>query len=336
MAKSKYERLIEHIINEDHDKASALFHSIVVEKSRAIYESLMDDDHDHMGGSPVNGLMDEIEADEEGMNEEDDEFNGEFGSGMGGMDDDMGDDMGDDFGGDDDLDTHVGGDEGDLEDRVVNIEDAIDELKAEFDRLMAGEHDEAGEEDGDDVDGDMGDEFVDSGDDMGGEEDQEGMGESYGDSGSGVMEGDSGSGEDLDEDFAFMREYVEKVSLPANKNEGGEVGSKGSKVGVNTKGTVAGKNDMGGTTANIVKGGSETAPDGTSPKSNAKKPSDLPNAGKYANVPGANAGKDWYKKGTLPANKSEGGEVGNGGKKVNVNRKSEITGKNTGNKPGKK
>ena len=44
---NKYEQLIEHIINNDEAKARALFHDIVVEKSRDIYESLMDE-HIHM------------------------------------------------------------------------------------------------------------------------------------------------------------------------------------------------------------------------------------------------------------------------------------------------
>lgn len=33
---NKYEKLIEHIINDETDKARALFHEIVVEKSREI------------------------------------------------------------------------------------------------------------------------------------------------------------------------------------------------------------------------------------------------------------------------------------------------------------
>ena len=41
---NKYEQLIEYIINEQEDKARELFHTIVVEKSRDIYESLMDED----------------------------------------------------------------------------------------------------------------------------------------------------------------------------------------------------------------------------------------------------------------------------------------------------
>ena len=40
---NKYEQLIEHIINDETDKARELFHTIVVEKSRDIYESLIDE-----------------------------------------------------------------------------------------------------------------------------------------------------------------------------------------------------------------------------------------------------------------------------------------------------
>jgi hypothetical protein len=331
--KSKYEKLIECIINEDHEKATELFHKIVIEKSREIYESF---NFEEMGGDKIDNLMHEVSVDEEGMCEDEDEFGdeeGDFGDTgtMGGDEGDMAD-----FGADDDM----GGDEfemgdDDIEDRVVDLEDALDELRAEFDRLMSAEensgHDDIG---GDSGMSDMDDEGEDH--NFGGEEDDE-MGESVNCSGSGMMESDSGSGEELDEDFEFMREYVEKVSLPANKNEGGEVGSKGQKVSVNTKGTVAGKNDMGGTTANIAKGGANQAPDGTTPKTNAKKPGDLPNAGKFANVPGGDAGKTWYKKAQDTGDKSETGkEVGAGGKKVNVNKKAEITGNNTGNKPGKK
>jgi hypothetical protein len=50
---NKYEQLIEHIINDEEGKARALFHEIVVEKSRDIYESLMDEDYteEDIGGN---------------------------------------------------------------------------------------------------------------------------------------------------------------------------------------------------------------------------------------------------------------------------------------------
>jgi len=72
---NKYEQLIEHIINDDEAKARALFHEIVVEKSRDIYESLMDEDYteEDIGGNQVQGLVDEISMDEtDGIGEGDD------------------------------------------------------------------------------------------------------------------------------------------------------------------------------------------------------------------------------------------------------------------------
>ena len=38
---SKFEQLIEYVINDEEAKAKELFHDIVVEKSREIYENLM-------------------------------------------------------------------------------------------------------------------------------------------------------------------------------------------------------------------------------------------------------------------------------------------------------
>ena len=40
---NKFESLLELLINEENDKAEQLFHEIVVEKSRDIYESLAEE-----------------------------------------------------------------------------------------------------------------------------------------------------------------------------------------------------------------------------------------------------------------------------------------------------
>ena len=248
---NKYEQLIEHIINDETDKARELFHNIVVEKSRDIYESLVDESDfaEEVGGNPVKGFRNEVELDEQGITEEENEFDGEEET--------------DEFGGDDEeSDFDNGGEfdgeeqeEADMEDRVVDLESALDELKAEFDALMAGEEGEAehadmfgGEEEADD--------------EFGGEEAGEFDGEDDGEFGGEIV-----------------REYVEKVAAPS-KTEGGEVGRGGS-VSVNKQSTVAKKNDMGGTSANIARGG--VAVGGT-----AKKPT-LNNAGNI-NVPGGKAG----------------------------------------------
>ena len=80
----------------------------------------------------------------------------------------------------------------------------------------------------------------------------------------------------------IMREYVEKVSAP-----------KGGDDGANTKSVVAKKNDMGGTTANILKGG-EAKGEGT--KGGLAAPTAKEENFGNVNVPGGNAGKTAFKK----------------------------------------
>ena len=69
MENRKFEELIDLIINEQEDKARELFHEIVVEKSREIYENIMDEEmmgsdmEEGMSGQ-VGDLLDEIEAEE--------------------------------------------------------------------------------------------------------------------------------------------------------------------------------------------------------------------------------------------------------------------------------
>jgi len=150
---NKFEQLIEYVINDEDQKARALFHDIVVGKSREIYESMMSDeeldeadeaDEDleegAMGGDAADDLIDDVESEEqddmsmEAAHADDDEMDVE-------MDDGMDDDM--------DMDSEEG-----LEDRVMDLEDKLDELMAEFEDLMDGGSDEMGN--GDDMDSDMG------------------------------------------------------------------------------------------------------------------------------------------------------------------------------------
>ena len=153
---NKFEQLIEYVINDDEAKARELFHDIVVEKSRTIYEEMMADEEeleendDMMGGDDADSLIDDIETEESGISMEDDEM------GMdGGMDDGMGDGIGDD----DFADEEFSSDEEDagLEDRVVDLEDKLDELMAEFESLMGDEAGEGDEEMDMDMDMEVGD-----------------------------------------------------------------------------------------------------------------------------------------------------------------------------------
>ena len=246
--------MLEHLINEDEQKAKELFHDIVVAKSREIYETLISEDFDE-------GMMpDEMPAEEPEMEASDDEFSGDDAT------DDMmgdiegGDEEGGDMGGDDV--TLSGGDVDELQDRVVDLEDALDALRDEFESLMGGEE---------------------GGDDMGGDD----MGDA------GVPEMDGGMSQEMpamerrdddeDEDDnnntdeAFIREYVEKVTA-----------AKGGDDGANTKSIVAKKNDMGGTSGNLNKAFADNGKGGTQGGLLNPSTKDL-NSGNV-NVPGGKAG----------------------------------------------
>jgi hypothetical protein len=128
MDNRKFEQLIDLIINESDEQARALFHDIVVEKSREIYESMMDEESMEEGmGGQVGQMMDEISAEHEGLGEEED-ADIEF--------DDEGDDEVVDIDTDDDMDMD---DEEGVEDRLISIEDKLDQLMAEFEEIMGNE-----------------------------------------------------------------------------------------------------------------------------------------------------------------------------------------------------
>lgn len=269
--RNKFEEMLERLINEDRAGAEELFHEIVVEKSRDIYESLLESDleeieeKDEEVDEAAKDDEDEDEKVKEAADEDDeevdenfdlDEFEVEGEPAMGGdpTDDMMGDvEMDAD---DSEMDMDAEGGDG-LEDRVVDLEDALDELKAEFEKMMADEGDDEGEEESDD-EADTGDEEGEEGDKKEtlnfGEADEE-------------VEESKHPKSDVD----VMKEYVQKVTAKMGDN------------GANTKSVVAGKNDMGGTTANIVKGSAEEK-GGKAPSS---KEDDMGNV----NVPGGNASK---------------------------------------------
>ena len=141
---SKFEQLIEFVINDEEAKAKELFHDIVVEKSREIYENLMDED--------AAELEEAEELDEESTHDEDDkaekagekvtkdiEYDDKKDKKMDESMDEMMSDQdpidaveAEETG----MDMAEGEGDEDLEDRVVDLEDKLDELMAEFEALM--------------------------------------------------------------------------------------------------------------------------------------------------------------------------------------------------------
>ena len=319
---NKYEQLIEHIINENEQAARELFNNIVVEKSREIYESLMDEDqvdenidqYDQQGD-----LAQDIQSDEtHGLGEEDEEL-GDIE--LDGGDSDM-DDMDGGMPGDEpEMGDEFGGEEGSTEEQFQNIKDAIADLEAEFAKLSGEGSDDMGgmddmeDEFGGENDGQSGTGSAEGGaPDFGGEEEQESMYEGenpFAKSGSGVSgsgvsgsgksgSGKSGSGKKMSES-ELMREYVEKISAPAN-SEGTPVGTgnKTPRGTTNTKNPLAGKNDMGGSAKNIANGKSDAGDvDGNSTKAKAggfvKPAQEIDVAKRNVNKVGGNKGaQDFY------------------------------------------
>jgi hypothetical protein len=206
------EQMLEHLVNEDQQKAEELFHEYVVAKSREIYESLIDSElaEEEEKDEEDDEEMEEAASDEDA---EEDQVDEEFEDIAIEGDDEMGGDPTDDLEGEMDMDAgEEGGEdmsEKDPEELFQDLDSIVDELQAKFDAMNGGEEGGEGEEE---------------------------MKDSFG------MEGQE------EADLETVREYVEKV--PAG--HGAE--KKGSaEQADNKKSTIDNmKNDMGGTTANIL------------------------------------------------------------------------------------
>ena len=305
--RNKFEQMLEKLVNEDKKGAEELFHDIVVEKSRSIYENLLEDEladeskdedtneatdeevDESSKDEEVDEATDEDEKTDESKDEEVDEAKDEevdeaskdenvdenFAEITPEADDDMGGDPADDMMADIEADADDEEGEGDsdeeMEDRVVDLEDALDDLKAEFEKMM-GDKEEGDDEDSEEAPmNDMGD-------------DEEKEDEAIEPASDLSVEDEVPAFEGTKSDTEQMREYVEKIAEPKGEDN-------------KAKSPVAGKNDMGGTTANIAKGSSEEKGGTVS----APKTED----GGNVNVPGGKASKSMSN--AKAAEKSESG-----------------------------
>jgi len=239
--KSQLEKMLEHLVNDEQDKAEELFHEYVVQKSREVYENLIqeemeDEEVDEASkdedaeDKEVDEASKDDDAEEDKVDEatdEDEEVDEEFEEvAVEGDDEDEGE-M-DAMGGDatDDLEADITGDdekgEKEPEELFQDLDSIVDELQAKFDEIKGGEE---------------GDEM-----DMDAEKEEE----TFAPEASADPEGDA--------ELATMREYVEKVAggHGAEKKGGAESADNKKSVVDNMK------NDMGGTSANIAKGGEES------------------------------------------------------------------------------
>lgn len=183
---NKFEQLLDLIVNEETEKAEQLFHEIVVERSRSIYESLLQDAEqdvqEKIGGNAVDSMIDDIETEEEEVTVEAEHEEGD--------EDEEGDEMSPELPSND----IEAGEEGDVEERLDDIEAMLQQFQDELDAALA-------KIDGEEA-GDEGDEEMElPGDEMGDEE---------------KMAGEAALG--------LVREYKEKVGEPF---KGGKVAASG-------------------------------------------------------------------------------------------------------------
>ena len=126
--KSDLEKILEHLVNEDSEKAESLLHEYIVAKSRSIYESVVNDEDDEdedmdeevcedFGGDEKADFISDIEADGDDI-ETDEVNNGEV---------------------EDDSDE---GEEKEPEERIEDLESQLEQLRTEFETLMNQEMEE--------------------------------------------------------------------------------------------------------------------------------------------------------------------------------------------------
>lgn len=245
MQKVNLEQVLELLINEEHEEASNLLHTWFVGKSKEIHESLMQEDDDILEDERLQDIQDdkdEIES-EEYFGEDD--LGDEDSDVIDGEEEVAGDEVEGDIDGEeaaDDIAAELGADdeagEEAVEDKVEDLEAQLADLKAEFEKLMGGEEEAAGEF-GDDEAGDEfgGDEVVADLDEPAEEsfafeseevsEDEEAVEESEE-----VSEDEEVVSED--EDFDDLTESFELEAV-ADPNLSGdkEVGDDGDKIAVN-------------------------------------------------------------------------------------------------------
>jgi hypothetical protein len=266
---TKFEQLLDYLVNEEHEKANELFHEIVVEKSRDIYENLIaEEDEEEMDESMEDDEeMDESAEDDEEMDEsvdledsymmDNDEEDHDFAPG------DATDEFGSEITGDEEA-------EGGEDSAIFDIKNAIADLEAAFAELEAAQ---------------------------GGEQDDMGMDSEFDDQEMDEPEDDSMMG--FQEGRRMTREYVEKVGNDWEKNS---QKGQGQYVGANTgEGMPAplegrspvssgkGKPTTGANANNIAKSNTgEGAMDGTSPNAKVggflKSPQEIKSGNQ--NVPG--------------------------------------------------
>ena len=138
--RAQFEAMLEALINDDTDQAKEIFHNIVVSKSREIYEELLESDFKQDQGNPYANpeMEEEEEEEEESVGDEEESKEPEDDA----EDDADSEEEPEDGEEDPFASDEEGEDDGDMEDRVMDLEDALEDLKAEFEQLLSQEGEE--------------------------------------------------------------------------------------------------------------------------------------------------------------------------------------------------
>ena len=170
-ANNKFEQMLEKLTADDRAGAEALFHEIVVEKSRSIYENLLESDLAEIAVEET--AVEEAKKDKEMKKADKEDSKEEMKKesteevaaetiapeavapvAVAPVTAEVGGDASDDMIADieDEKDAEDKGEEkpaaADMEDKIVDLEDAVEELKAEFEKLMSNEGDKEDAKDG--------------------------------------------------------------------------------------------------------------------------------------------------------------------------------------------
>jgi hypothetical protein len=254
MSTKKLERVLQLLINEETDKANEILHNIFVEKSRNIYLDMIkededlekamteaeDDEYDFDVSDMENDLEDDDISDdvedyddmidsEEMYEAEDDEDEMDMDDAEMDLSDEMSDEM--DMDADMDMDMDMDSDEAsDPESSVMDIENALEELKSYFAELV-----------GDSEEDEMEDDFA-AGDEMDSEYEYD----------EDEMDGEMSMDDEMDDEKIKESVQLTKVASPTNKAGDDSKSSpvakgKGVTLGKPMKDAIVNKEETGGT-----------------------------------------------------------------------------------------
>lgn len=130
MSKTVLEQALDHLLNKEEDKATALLHDYYVGIGRKVYEDIMADEEMFDETSDISDNIDEVDAelteegDDEAMPPAEGEAAAELGAGLGAEEGEA---------------APVSADAADVADAMMDVESALAKLKAEFEQMASGE-----------------------------------------------------------------------------------------------------------------------------------------------------------------------------------------------------